>query len=98
MQFVSDWYKTQEMCNKAVDIFPFVFDSVPDWYKTQEMCHKVVSKEPFTLKNCLDRYKTKEMLDKAVVAFLQTMIFFVIGLLRIKYWNKFKMLYFLMVV
>ena len=30
------------MCHQAVDICPFVFDSVPDWCKTQEMCDKTV--------------------------------------------------------
>ena len=29
------------MCDKAVDTFPFVSDSVPDQYVTQEMCDKV---------------------------------------------------------
>ena len=30
MQFLPDWYKTQEMCDKAVGTWPFVFDSVLD--------------------------------------------------------------------
>ena len=30
------------MCHQAVDICPFVFDSVSDWCKTQEMCDKTV--------------------------------------------------------
>ena len=38
------------MCDKAVDICPFVFNFVPDQYMTQEMCDKVVSKEPFYAK------------------------------------------------
>ena len=29
------------MCDKAVDTFPFVSDSIPDQYITQEMCNKV---------------------------------------------------------
>ena len=29
-KFVLECYKSQEMCDKAVDICPFVFDSVPD--------------------------------------------------------------------
>ena len=32
-----DRYKTQEICDKAVTICPFVFDSVPGQYKTQRM-------------------------------------------------------------
>ena len=31
---------TQEMCDKTVNIYFFVFDSIPNWYKTQEMCDK----------------------------------------------------------
>ena len=30
IQFVPDEYKTQEICDKAVDTYPFVFDSVHD--------------------------------------------------------------------
>ena len=30
MQFVNECYITQEMCDKAVDTCPFVFDFVPD--------------------------------------------------------------------
>ena len=46
------------MCDKAVDICSFVFDSVLDQYNAQEMCDKVISKDPFTLKYCTDIYKT----------------------------------------
>ena len=35
IQFVSECYKTQEICNKVVDICPFVYGSVPDRYMTQ---------------------------------------------------------------
>ena len=54
------------MCDKTVDNFPSVFDSVPDRYKTQKMCVKVVSNKPFMLKYCVDRYKAQKMCDKAV--------------------------------
>ena len=50
--------KTQEMCDKAVDTYPFEFDFVPDWHITQEMWDRVVSKEPLMLKYCHDRYET----------------------------------------
>ena len=42
---------TQEMCNKLVNIYFFVFDSIPDWYKTQEICGPVVSEDSFF--NCV---------------------------------------------
>ena len=59
MQFGPEFYKTEEMCQKAVDTCPFVFHSVSDQYITQEICDKVVSREPFMLKYCLDRHKTQ---------------------------------------
>ena len=30
IQFVPDQVKTHDMCDKAVDTCPFIFDSVPD--------------------------------------------------------------------
>ena len=30
MQFAPERYKTQEICDKAVDAYPFVFDSIQD--------------------------------------------------------------------
>ena len=53
------------MCDKAVKICPFVFNSIPYQFKIQEMCDKVVSKEPFMLKYCPYKCKNQEMCDKA---------------------------------
>ena len=39
LEHVPDQYKTQEMCNEAVQSYPEVLKYVPDQYKTQEMCH-----------------------------------------------------------
>ena len=63
------------MCNKAVDTYPFVFDSVLVRYKTQEMYDKVASEESSMLKYCLDRYKAKEMCNKSVDASLPALKF-----------------------
>ena len=63
------------MCDKGVDTFLFVLDSVRHRYKTQEVCDKFVSNDPFMLKYCLDRYKTQEMCDKAVDYFLPALKF-----------------------
>ena len=38
-------YKTQKMCEKAVDTCPFMLECVPNCYKTQEIYQKAVSKE-----------------------------------------------------
>ena len=36
IHFVPECYKSQEMCDKAVDTCPFAFDSIPNQYFTQE--------------------------------------------------------------
>ena len=36
-QFVSDQYKTREICDKAVDTCPFAFGSVFNKYKNQKI-------------------------------------------------------------
>ena len=54
------------MCDKAIDICPFVFDSVADQYTSHKMCDKVVSKESFMLKYCLNRYNTQKTCHKVV--------------------------------
>ena len=35
IKLVPGWYKTKEMCHRAVHRCFFVFDSIPDKYKTQ---------------------------------------------------------------
>ena len=66
IQFVSECYKTQEMCDKAVSRCFFVFIYILDWYKTQEMCDRVISKDPFMIVYCSDRCKTQGMCDESV--------------------------------
>ena len=52
---IPDRFKTQEVCDKAVDTFSFLFDFVPDWDTTQKLSDKVVSEDPFLLKYCHDK-------------------------------------------
>ena len=62
LNFVTECYKTQNRCDKAVgtecfmiqemrdkavNSYFFLFDSIPDQYKTQEMCDRAVSDDPF---------------------------------------------------
>ena len=54
------------MCDKAVNICFFVFDSILDQCKTQEMYGRVVSEDPFLVVHCLDKYKAQRMRDEAV--------------------------------
>ena len=35
IQFVPEYFKTQEICDKAVDTCIFVFDSIADRHKSQ---------------------------------------------------------------
>ena len=54
IEYIPDQFKTQEICDKALDKCLFVFYSVPNQYKTQEMGDKIVSDNPFKLKYCND--------------------------------------------
>ena len=40
LKSVPDCYKNQEMCNKAVDNYPYAWEFVTECYKTQEICDK----------------------------------------------------------
>ena len=44
------------MCNKAVNRFLCVFNSIPDQYKTQEIYDIVVSLYPLSTVYCPDKY------------------------------------------
>ena len=45
-----DCYRNQETCNKAVDKYTHVLESIPECYKTQNMCDKAVNTYPSTIK------------------------------------------------
>ena len=49
-----------------IDVFFFVFDSIPDWYSTKEMIDRVISGDPFLIVYCHDNYITQITSDKAV--------------------------------
>ena len=71
IEYVPDWFRTQEMCSKAVDKCPFAFDSVPDQYKTQEMCDKIVSDDSFKLNIVILNIRLKKCLIKPLMIFYQ---------------------------
>ena len=73
------------MCDKAVDTFLFVFDSVSDQY---------LSKEPIMLKYYPDKYETQEMCDKAV-DYLLTLKRLPDWFVTSKMFEKFDILFFL---
>lgn len=55
---ISDWYKTQEMCENVVDGCSFALKFVLDCCKTKEIGEKAVFKEFATLKYVSDCCKT----------------------------------------
>ena len=44
LEFVPECYKTQKMCDKAVDAYLFTIKFFPECHKTQEMCNKPVNR------------------------------------------------------
>ena len=54
LELVSDRYKTQKMCIRAVNICSLVSDSVPDRYKTEVICIRAVDDNSSTIKYVSD--------------------------------------------
>ena len=48
------------MCDKAVNICPFVSDSVPNRYMMQMLSNKIFSLDFFMLKYCPDKYNIQK--------------------------------------
>ena len=66
IKFVPDCYKTQEICDKAVNRCFLPFIHIHDWYKTEEKCHSNISEDPFSIMSCPYKYKTQRMCDDVV--------------------------------
>ena len=62
LKSVLDWYKTQEMRERAVLAEPCAMESVPDQYKSQEICAKASEQTPYILKIVADWFVTPKML------------------------------------
>ena len=65
LKSVSDCYKNQEMCNKAVDNYPYALEFLLECYKTKKLCDKAVDIHPSTKHFVPECYKTQEICDKA---------------------------------
>ena len=59
---VSDFLKTQEMCNRPVDEWPWLLEYVPDQYKTKEISYKAVRRYLFSLQFVPDWFETQQQL------------------------------------
>ena len=57
---VSDFLKTQEMCNRPVDEWPWLLEYVPDQYKTKEISYKAVRRYLFSLQFVPDWFETQQ--------------------------------------
>ena len=66
MESVSDCNKNQQICDKAVDNYPYTLGFVPKCYNTQKMCNKAIDKCNFVFDSNPDQFKTQEMCDKIV--------------------------------
>ena len=67
---VPNQFKTQEMCERAVEKAPWCLVYVPDEFKTREMCSRAVDQYPWCLPFVSDHLKTEEMCLKAVDQFV----------------------------
>ena len=55
IQFVPDYYKAQDMFDKAANKCFLLFIYIPVRYKTQEMCGRVIFDNAFMLVYCPDK-------------------------------------------
>ena len=63
---IPDHLITQEICNEAVRIEPYLFAVVPHRFKTHEMCNDAVLREAFTLYYVPEDLKNQEIYNEAV--------------------------------
>ena len=66
MRGVPDHLKTQQMCNKAVEEYPWRLSDFPHHLKTQGMCEKTIEDESGTLEYVPNYFKVQRMCEKAV--------------------------------
>ena len=58
------------MCERTVDVSPWLLEFVPDYYKTQEMREKAVTVTlGWTLRYVPDKYKMQEMCGEAIMEY-----------------------------
>ena len=49
IRYVSDWYKTQDMCDKVILENGGTLKFVPDCYKNKKICYKTVDNYAYAL-------------------------------------------------
>ena len=60
--YVPDFSKTQEICNGAVNEWPWLLKYVPDQYKSKEMCDDVVQRYPSSLQFVPNWFATQQQI------------------------------------
>ena len=85
LKSVLDCYKNQELCKKAVDIYPHALELVTECYKTQKICDKAVDTHLSTIKYISECYKSQEICNKAVHRNFLYLILFLINIKLKKY-------------
>ena len=88
MESISNQYKTQELCKKAVERTLYVLYIVPDGYKTKKMCEIAALEIPETLKYCPGMYKTQKMCNRAVEKIHESCLMSLAGIRPKKYIKK----------
>ena len=58
-----DCFKTQEMCDKALEVDPWSLYDVPDLLKTQQMCGKAVKDDLSSLQFVPDWFFAQQQID-----------------------------------
>ena len=62
---ITDCYKNQKMCDKAVGTYPTAMQLVSECYKSRKMCNKAVDTRTFIIYSVPDKYMT-QIYDKVV--------------------------------
>ena len=62
LRYVYNWYKTPQMCDKAILGNGGTFTSAPDCYKNWEVCNNAADNYPHALEFIYELQKTQENL------------------------------------
>ena len=65
---IPDQYKTQEICDIVVSLYPFLLVYCPDKYITQQMCDEAVDDSLAALKLVSDLFVTSQEIKKLCTA------------------------------
>ena len=87
LKSVPDFYKNQEMCNKAINNYPHALELVPECYKPppppqkKKIRDNSVDTYPSTIKFASECFMAQEVCDKAVN---RCFLYFIVFLTNIK--------------